>query len=79
MEAAEAKVQKVLQGDKQFLVPHFQRPYSWRKQEWRALSPLTSTKLEIGSGTLPSAFPPNLTGRHEVSLWVRRYGRGHGR
>jgi Protein of unknown function DUF262/Protein of unknown function (DUF1524)/Domain of unknown function (DUF4268) len=37
MEAAEAKVQKVLQGDKQFLVPHFQRPYSWREREWRVL------------------------------------------
>ena len=37
MEAAEAKVQKILQGDKQFLVPHFQRPYSWREPEWRVL------------------------------------------
>lgn len=37
MEAAEAKVQKVLQGDKQFLVPHFQRPYSWTEREWRVL------------------------------------------
>ena len=41
MEAAEAKVQKILQGDKQFLVPHFQRPYSWRESEWRVLT-LTS-------------------------------------
>src|SRR5215510_1484207 len=37
MEAAEAKVQKVLRGDQQFLVPHFQRPYSWREREWRVL------------------------------------------
>jgi hypothetical protein len=37
MEVAEAKVQRVLQGDKQFLVPHFQRPYSWRESEWRVL------------------------------------------
>lgn len=37
MEAAEAKVQRILQGDKQFLVPHFQRPYSWREREWAAL------------------------------------------
>lgn len=37
MEAAEARVQKILQGDKQFLVPHFQRPYSWREREWRIL------------------------------------------
>lgn len=37
MEAAEARVQKVLEGAKQFLVPHFQRPYSWREREWRVL------------------------------------------
>lgn len=37
MEAAEAKVQKVLEGTKQFLVPHFQRPYSWRQREWEEL------------------------------------------
>lgn len=37
MEAAEAKVQKVLEGSKQFLVPHFQRPYSWRDSQWKPL------------------------------------------
>jgi uncharacterized protein with ParB-like and HNH nuclease domain len=37
MEAAEKKVQKVLHDNQQFLVPHFQRPYSWREREWRVL------------------------------------------
>ena len=37
MEAAEAKVQRVLEGSKQFLVPHYQRPYSWRDEQWKAL------------------------------------------
>jgi uncharacterized protein with ParB-like and HNH nuclease domain len=37
MEAAEAKVQRVLEGSKQFLVPHYQRPYSWREEQWKAL------------------------------------------
>jgi hypothetical protein len=37
MEAAEAKIQRVLQRDMQFLVPHFQRPYSWREREWQML------------------------------------------
>ncbi len=37
MEAAEAKMQKVLEGSKQFLIPHFQRPYSWRASEWETL------------------------------------------
>lgn len=37
MEAAEAKIQRVLEGTKQFLVPHFQRPYSWREDQWKTL------------------------------------------
>ena len=37
MEAAEAKVQRVLEGGKQFLIPHFQRPYSWKEREWQVL------------------------------------------
>lgn len=37
MEAAEAKIQRVLEGSKQFLVPHYQRPYSWREPQWQAL------------------------------------------
>ncbi|MCC6526980.1 MAG: DUF4268 domain-containing protein [Polyangiaceae bacterium] len=37
MEAAECKIHRVLEGNKQFLVPHFQRPYSWGPREWDAL------------------------------------------
>ena len=37
MEAAEAKIQRVLEGSNQFLVPHYQRPYSWRDEQWRTL------------------------------------------
>ena len=37
MEAAEAKIQKVLEGTKQFLVPHYQRPYSWGEEQWKTL------------------------------------------
>jgi uncharacterized protein with ParB-like and HNH nuclease domain len=37
MEAAEAKIQKVLEGQKQFLVPHYQRPYSWQEPQWKVL------------------------------------------
>jgi hypothetical protein len=37
MEAGEAKIHKVLDGTKQFLVPHYQRPYSWGEREWEAL------------------------------------------
>jgi uncharacterized protein with ParB-like and HNH nuclease domain len=34
MQAAEAKVQKVLERCEQFLVPHYQRPYSWTEKQW---------------------------------------------
>jgi uncharacterized protein with ParB-like and HNH nuclease domain len=37
MEAAEAKIQRVLEGTKQFLVPHYQRPYSWTADQWKVL------------------------------------------
>ena len=37
MEAAEARIQKVLEGTKQFLVPHYQRPYSWKEEQWKTL------------------------------------------
>lgn len=37
MQAAEAKLQRVLEGSKQFLVPHYQRPYSWQPEQWEAL------------------------------------------
>lgn len=37
MNAAEAKIQKVLEGSKQFMVPHFQRPYSWKEDQWKTL------------------------------------------
>lgn len=37
MEAHERRVQKVLEGNKQFLVPHYQRPYTWSKDDWNTL------------------------------------------
>jgi uncharacterized protein with ParB-like and HNH nuclease domain len=37
VEAAEAKIQRVLEGSRQFLVPHYQRPYSWREEQWKTL------------------------------------------
>lgn len=36
MEAAEAKIQRVLEGSKQFLVPHYQRRRSWEIEQWQA-------------------------------------------
>lgn len=46
MQAAEAKLQRVLEGSKQFLVPHYQRPYSWQPEQWEALWRDTLVLLE---------------------------------
>lgn len=37
MEAAEVKVQRILEKLQQFVVPHFQRPYAWREEQWRVM------------------------------------------
>ncbi|MEV7396725.1 DUF262 domain-containing HNH endonuclease family protein [Aeromicrobium sp. NPDC092404] len=37
MHAAETNLLKLLQGSKVFLVPNFQRRYSWRRAEWEQL------------------------------------------
>lgn len=37
MEANETKLQILIEGTKQFVVPLFQRSYSWDKKEWNAL------------------------------------------
>jgi len=37
MQASETKLQHIIEGTKQYVVPLFQRPYSWEKEEWQAL------------------------------------------
>ncbi|MFZ4633302.1 MAG: GmrSD restriction endonuclease domain-containing protein [Saprospiraceae bacterium] len=37
MQASEIKLQKVIEGQLQYVIPFFQRAYSWDKKEWRAL------------------------------------------
>ncbi|MER6939314.1 DUF262 domain-containing HNH endonuclease family protein [Nocardioides sp. NPDC127514] len=37
MKAAETNILRLLQGSKVFLVPNFQRRYSWRRDEWNQL------------------------------------------
>lgn len=37
MQAGETKLQPMLEGTKQYLVPLFQRPYSWDTKEWKIL------------------------------------------
>ena len=37
MQASETKLQQIIEGTKQYVVPLFQRPYSWKKSEWQML------------------------------------------
>ena len=37
MQASETKLQKIIEGTQQYVVPLFQRSYSWKKTEWQAL------------------------------------------
>jgi uncharacterized protein with ParB-like and HNH nuclease domain len=37
MQASETKLQQITEGTKQYVVPLFQRPYSWKKAQWEAL------------------------------------------
>lgn len=37
MQAKETKLQDIIEGTKQYVVPLFQRSYSWDKKEWKAL------------------------------------------
>jgi uncharacterized protein with ParB-like and HNH nuclease domain len=37
MKASETRLQPIFEGTKQYVVPLFQRPYSWTKKEWEIL------------------------------------------
>lgn len=37
MKASETKLQPIIEGIKQYVVPLFQRSYSWTKKEWGIL------------------------------------------
>ena len=37
MKASETNLQEIIEGTKQYMVPLFQRPYSWQKKEWDTL------------------------------------------
>ncbi len=37
MKANESKLQRVMEGVKQYVIPLFQRSYSWKKKRWQTL------------------------------------------
>lgn len=37
MQASKTKLQEIIDGEKQYVIPLFQRPYSWEKSQWELL------------------------------------------
>ena len=37
MKASETKLAKIIEGTNQYIVPHYQRPYTWGRKEWNTL------------------------------------------
>lgn len=37
MKASETKLIRIIEGTNQYLVPHFQRPYTWQRKNWETL------------------------------------------
>jgi uncharacterized protein with ParB-like and HNH nuclease domain len=37
MQASETKLQDIIEGTKQYIIPMFQRSYSWKKENWQLL------------------------------------------
>lgn len=74
MKASETKLQPVLEGEKQYVIPLFQRHYSWGKEHWKTLWDDLTELYEAGDGrehflgaivTMPIDMQP-----HGVSKYV---------
>lgn len=50
MKASETKLQPVLEGEKQYVIPLFQRHYSWKKEHWKTLWDDLTELYEAGDG-----------------------------
>jgi hypothetical protein len=50
MKAEEMRLGLLLEGRKQFVVPYFQRVYSWRSQQWNTLWDDIQELYELGAG-----------------------------
>src|SRR5690349_23888463 len=50
MKAEEMRLAPMLDGHKEFVVPYFQRVYSWRSQQWNTLFDDILELYELGSG-----------------------------
>ncbi len=49
MHAKETRLQEIIEGTKQYVIPLFQRPYSWTSKEWNILWKDISELAEMGN------------------------------
>jgi uncharacterized protein with ParB-like and HNH nuclease domain len=54
MKASETKFSKIIEGTNQYMVPHFQRPYTWQRKNWDSLW----RDIEALLGTEDGLSPP---------------------
>jgi hypothetical protein len=77
MKASETKLIRIIEGTNQYLVPHFQRPYTWQRKNWDTLWPNIETQL-VGEA-LPEASREHFMGAivtapaHSVPEGVTKY------
>jgi uncharacterized protein with ParB-like and HNH nuclease domain len=50
MQASETKLRQLIEGTKQYVVPLFQRPYSWSEKQWKTLWADMVEKAKHGDG-----------------------------
>jgi len=51
MKASETKLIRIIEGTNQYLVPHFQRPYTWQRKNWDTLWADVEALLEGDAGS----------------------------
>ena len=55
VKANETKLIRIIEGTNQYLVPHFQRPYTWLKKDWETLwADLSELVPDVGAESTPS-------------------------
>ena len=70
MRAEEMRLGPLLQGPKQFVVPYFQRTYSWRRRQWMTLFDDILELYELGSNNSHFLGSMVLLGENETHTLV---------
>jgi len=75
MKASETKLAKIIEGTNQYMVPHYQRPYTWGSKEWKTLwaDLVDLAEQESPAGLDPG--PPSIPRQHFMGSVVTAPGR----